>query len=141
MSKKRRTHGGPYAASDAHADHVEAHADHERWIKDLERWRSSYGEAIRRLAQRLLPELELDAFEDALDRHEAAILTHEELVDRHENRLRRQRTGLSEGAEEVEALHDQMHDRHELSRREHEELASRLHEILMALDRIEPPTG
>lgn len=141
MSAKRIRHEGSQAASDAHVDHVEAHADHERWIKDLERWRSLYGESIQGLAQRLVPELELAAFEDALDRHEAAILTHEELVDRHESRLRRKQTGPDEGAEEVEALHQQMHDRHELSRREHDELASRLQEILMALDRIEPPAG
>jgi hypothetical protein len=118
-------------------DHLEAHEDHAQWLKDLERWQREYTEAIQSFAGRVLPELELGNFVDALDRHEAAILVHEELVDRHEKRLRRANSGLEESAKEVAVLHQQIGDRHEFSRRQHERLAQTHKAILKALAMFE----
>ena len=120
-----------------HLEHLEAHEDHARWLKDLERWRSEYALAIQGFARRLLPELELGNFEDGLDRHEAAILAHEELADRHEQRLRREKVGAAEPSDEAEALHQQMHDRHDISRRQHEQLAKAHQAIQRALEMFE----
>lgn len=113
-----------------HLDHLRAREDHAQWLKDLERWQGEYKEAIQSIVGRLLPELELGSFAETLDRHRAAILVHEELVDRHEERLGRAGSGLEDSAEEVAALHQQIHDRHELSRRQHEELA-RTHRVIL----------
>jgi len=123
--------------SAAHVDHVDAREDHARWVKELQHWRGEYEAAVLEFVRRQLPELELANFEDALDRHEAAILAHQELVANHEQRLRREKSGLVESAEEVDALHQQMHDRHELSRRQHDELARSYRAILKALAMFE----
>jgi len=109
MKKSKKQEPFSTERSTAHTDHLEAHEDHDRWFKDLARWRTDYGDAIRRLARQLLPEIDLADFEDRMDRHEAAILAHEELVDRHE-----------------------------LSRRQHLELEEALHEILEALSSYDP---
>lgn len=135
--KKRQQDRSMTGRSSTHLDHLDAHEDHASWLKELERWRSQYEAALHQLAHRLAPELELQNFEDAMDRHEAAIVAHEELVDRHEKRLRREKTTHEEHSEEADALHQQMHDRHELSRRQHEQLARAHQAILKALAMIE----
>jgi small-conductance mechanosensitive channel len=118
-------------------DHLEAREDHAQWLKDLERWQREYKEAIQRIVGRLLPELELGSFVEALDRHRAAILVHEELVDRHEERLGDAGSGLQDSAEEVADLHRQIHARHERSRRDHEQLARTHRAILKGLAMFE----
>ncbi len=122
------------SAADAHLEHLKAHEEHGYWLKELERWRIEYRQALQRFARRLLPELELGNFEEALERHEAAILAHEELVDRHEQRLRKEKSGVAEHSEDADDLHQQMLQRHDLSRREHEQLARSHQAILRALE-------
>jgi len=119
-------------------DHLEAQEEHARWLKDLEHWREEHQEAIQKFVSRLLPELEIANFEEALDRHEAAILAHQELVDHHEQRLRRLKSGLEDSSDDVDALHQQVHDRHEVSRLQHEGLARSHSAILKALVMVEP---
>lgn len=121
----------------AHVDHLDAQEDHARWMKELQHWRHEYEAAVLKFVRRQLPELELDNFEQALDRHEAAILAHQELVTRHEQRIRVEKSGLVEASEEVDSLHQQMHDRHELSRRQHDELARSCRAIVRALAMFE----
>ena len=131
--KKKRQPPVSRPRSATHTEHLEAREDHSVWLKDLQRWRSEYDEAVRSFARRMLSELELANFEDALERHEAAIQAHEELVDRHEWTILRQAQGSPGAADEFEDLHRQMHDRHELSRREHEQLQRTHRAILNAI--------
>jgi len=133
MKKRRQRESSLAGRTSAHLEHLDAHTDHALWLRELERWRSEHQQAIVRFAHRLLPELELGSFQDALDRHEAAILAHEELVDRHEQRIRREKSGEEQHSEEADALHEQVHDRHELSRRQHEQLARAHQAILRAM--------
>jgi hypothetical protein len=134
---RRHTDDGPHESEGAaHRDHLEAQEEHGRWLKDLQLWRREYEAAVFRFVHRQLRDLELANFEEALDRHEAAILAHQELVERHERRLRLERRGLAEHPEEVDALHEQVHERHDLSRHQHEELARSLHAILKALEML-----
>lgn len=107
--------------------------EHTAWLRELERWRSEYEEAIREFARRMLSDLELIDFEDALDRHEAAILAHEDLVVRHEQMIQAMKVGVGPAPTEYEDLHEQLHDRHELSRNEHEKLTQIHREVLASL--------
>ena len=137
MKEPERRKSSSTQQTSIHLDHLRAREDHAQWLKDLERWQREYKEAIQSIVGRLLPELELGSFVDALDRHRAAILVHEELVDRHEERLGHAGSGLQESAEEVADLHQQIHDRHELSRREHDQLARNHRAILKGLAMFE----
>ena len=138
MKKRQHQPASSTERSSAHLDHLGAQEDHSRWLKELERWREEYAAAVLKFVRLHLPLLELANFEEALDRLEAAILAHQELVDRHEQRLRRERSGLVETSEEAAILHEQMHERHELSRRQHDELARSHRAILTALAMFEP---
>lgn len=124
-------------AREAHFDHLRAHEEHEQWARDLQRWRAEYEAAAKRLLRRLLPELDLIDFEDALDRHEAAILAHEELIDSHEQRMRRQRKKVEAASEEVEGLHELMHERHDRSSQDHEQLGQMVQAIVDALSQYD----
>ena len=73
MSRSKGNDSSSERADELHWDHLEAHKDHEQWARDLQRWRSEYEAATKRLLRRLLPDLNLADFEDALNRHEAAI--------------------------------------------------------------------
>ena len=72
------------SSGDLYSDHLAAHEDHAAWLQDLNRWRDEYQAALMDLARRVLPDLELENYETALDRHEAAILAHEDLLRSHE---------------------------------------------------------
>jgi hypothetical protein len=123
-------------AGDVHADHQAAHEDHAAWLEDLSRWRSEYRGAPMDAARRMLPNLESENFEAALERHEAAILAHEDLLHSHEEAVGFSKR-LGEGtAEEYEMVHAQLDSRHQRSLEAHRQLATTHQAILRAMEML-----
>ena len=121
---------------DLHSDHLAAHEDHAAWLEDLNRWRDEYQAALMDLARHVLPDLELENYETALDRHEAAILAHEDLLHSHEEAVGFSKR-LGEGAsEEYELVHAQLDTRHGRSLKAHQHLERTHQAILRAVEML-----
>jgi len=121
---------------DLHSEHLAAHEDHAAWLEDLNRWRDEYQAALMDLARRVLPNLEPENYETALDRHEAAILAHEDLLHCHEEAVGFSKR-LGEGAsEEYEQVHAQLDTRHGRSLKAHQHLEKTHQAILRAMEML-----
>lgn len=101
-------------------------------MSDLARWRREYEAELAAFARRAAARLELDNYEQALERHEAAIRAHEEILDRHERAMAIPREDTDPG-DEFEGLHEQLEERHALSRREHDQLRRTHRAVIAAL--------
>ena len=119
-----------------HLDHRQASREHAAWQKDIDNWRASYREALLSCARRLASHLELENFEDALDRHEAAIAAHEQAVHRHEKALRLGHEGEASASEDSLEFHRLMGLRHERSRATHDQLERSYRAIVAALEML-----
>lgn len=116
------------------AEHRSARRDHERWMEDLERWRAELRAAFRSFVGRVAPQLELDAFEAALERHEAAIRAHMDMIRRHDRALVQSGAEAESQRRELLPLHLRLGERHGRSAGQHERLARAQGAILAALE-------